>query len=287
MIRTPDGIVKNCTFRRCEAKRGGAVFGVEGNKILHCTFKQCCVSKYGAAVFYHGFIRANVHHLQYQSCSPAGVETVQYLSKMGTFQITGPYHITSSTIIDCPVLVEAEGNLVIEDANLYLNYPIRCRGSIQMKNVKLISNHIENTDMLILEHARGCRIHHCEFNGMGKTGGINASGTRITVTKSLFRNMYGGRAVYNPYSPEIRECIFNFCQEGAIYAQNGNIKRCVFVNCRAKSGAGVLVYGNVGTIEQCNFRRCVSKYSGGAIDRALGQQVIKCVFEECKPDNMS
>ena len=287
MIRTPQGVVKNCRFRRCEAKRGGAVFAVEGNQIIQCRFDHCYVAEYGAAVFYHGFIRANVHHLQYQSCSPEGVEVVQYLAKMGTFQVTGQYHIATSTIIDCPVLVEAQGNLVIESANLYLNYPIRCRGSIQMKNVKLISNHIENLDMLILEHARNCRIHHCEFNGMGKTGGINASGSRITVTKSLFRNMYGGRAIYNPYSPEIRECIFNFCQEGAIYAQNGEIKRCVFVNCRAKSGAGVLIYGNTGSIEQCNFRRCVSKYSGGAIDRALGQQVIKCVFEECKPDDMS
>ncbi len=287
MIRTPEGIVKGCRFYRCEAKRGGAIFSVEGNKIVHCKFERCNVAEYGAAIFYHGFVRANVHHLQYRSCSPEGVETVQYLAKMGTFQVTGQYHIFVSTIVDCPVLVEAEGNLIVEDANLYLNCPIHCRGSLQMKNVRLISNHMQDTDMIILEHARNCRIHHCEFNGMGKTGGLSASGSRITVTKSIFRNINGGRAIYNAYSPEIRECVFNFCQEGAVYAQNGNIKRCVFVNCRGKSGAGVLMYGNKGAIEQCNFRRCISDYSGGAIDRSLGQQVVKCVFEECKPDNIS
>ena len=287
MIRTPNGIIKGCRFRRCEAKRGGAVFGIEGNQITNCRFDECCVAEYGAAVFYHGLVRANVHHLQYKNCCPEGVETVQYLSKMGTFQITGQYQVQVSTIIDCPVPVEAEGSLIIENANVYLNYPIRCRGSLQMKNVRVISSHIEEGDMIILEHSRNCRIHHSEFNGMGRSGGLSASGSRITVTKSLFKNISGGRAIYDAYSPDIRECIFNFCQEGAIYSQNGDIKRCVFVNCRGKSGAGVLMYGSKGTIEQCNFRRCISDFSGGAIDRALGQQVIKCVYEDCKPDNVS
>ena len=287
MIRTPNGIVKGCRFRRCEAKRGGAIFGIEGNQITNCRFDECCVAEFGAAIFYYGLVRANVHHLQYKNCCPEGVETVQYLSRMETFHVTGQYPVHVSTIVDCPVLVEAEGNLIIEDANLYLNYPIHCRGSLQMKNVKIIGCHIEGGDLIVLEHSRNCRIHHSEFNGMGRVGGISASGCRITIKKSLFRNMYGGRAIYDAYSPDIRECIFNFCEEGAIYSQNGDIKRCVFVNCRGKSGAGVLMYGSKGTIEQCNFRRCISDFSGGAIDRALGQQVIKCVYEECKPDNVS
>ncbi|MCD7825997.1 MAG: right-handed parallel beta-helix repeat-containing protein [Clostridiaceae bacterium] len=287
MIRTPDGVIEGCKFRRCEARQGGAVFAVEGNRIQDCRFDDCCVSEYGAAVFYHGFVRANVHHLQYKGCCPEGAETVQYLARMGTFQITGEYHIRVSTIIDCPVMVEAEGVLVVEDADLYLNYPIRCRGSLQMKNVKIISSHLQESDMVILEHSRGCRIHHCEFNGMQKTGGIYASGCRITITKSLFRNINGGRAIYDAYSPEIRECIFNYCQDGAVYCQNGEIKRSVFVNCRAKNGAGVQMYGGRGVIEQNNFRRCVADYSGGAVDRALGQQVIGCVYEDCKPNDVS
>lgn len=287
MIRTPNGMVKGCTFRKCEAKKGGAIFAVEGNRITNCVFRECVVAEYGAAVYYHGLVRANVHHLTYDNCYPEGVETVQYLAMMATFQIVGQYPIRVSTIIDCPVIVEADGNLTIEDANVYLNYPIRCRGSIQMKNVKLISTHLKDGDMLILEHSRNCQISNCEFNGMCKTGGIYASGTRILVTDSLFRNMSGGRAIYDAYAPDIRECIFNFCDEGAIYAQNGEIKRCVFVNCRGKSGAGVLMYGSRGRIEQCNFRRCITDFSGGAIDRTLGQQVIKCIYEDCKPDNVS
>ncbi len=287
MIRTPDAVVEGCKFRRCEARRGGAIFAVEGNQITNCRFDDCFVSEFGAAVFYHGFVRANVRRLQYRECCPEGAETVQYLAKMGTFQITGEYHIHVSTIIDCPVIIEAEGTMVLENADIYLNYPIRCRGSIQMKNVKLICNHLQEGDMLILEHSRNCRIHHCEFNGMQKAGGIYASGSRITVTKSLFRNISGGRAVYDAFSPEIRECIFNFCQDGAVYCQNGEIKRSVFVNCRAKHGAGVQMYGNKGVIEQNNFRRCVAEHSGGAVDRALGQQVIQCVYEECKPNDVS
>jgi hypothetical protein len=288
MIRTPNGNVHGCRFRNCEARRGGAILAMEGNQITNCKFERCCVAEFGAAVFYHGFVQDKVHHLQYQSCCPEGAETVQYLAKMGTLQVKGQYHILVSTIIDCPLIVEAEGSLVVEDVSICLNYPVRCRGSLHMKNVKLVSNHLQDTDMVILEHARDCRIHHCEFNGMGKTGGISAAGSRITVTKSLFRNISGGIAIYDAYSPEIRECIFNFCQDGAIYSQNGEIKRCVFVNCRAKSGAGVLMYGsNKGTIEQCNFRRCIADFSGGAVDRVLGQRVIKCVFEDCKPDNIS
>lgn len=287
MIRTPSGIVRRCRFRRCEAKRGGAILAVEGNEITECQFEDCCVAEFGAAVFYHGLVRANVHHLAYKDCCPEGVETVQYLSKMGTFQVTGEYYIGVSTIIDCPVMVEAEGELVIEDANVYINYPIYNRGSLKMKNVKVICNHLEKGDMIILEHSRNCRIHHCEFNGMQRAGGIYASGCRITVSNSLFRNISGGRAIYDTYSPEIRECIFNFCQDGAIYCQNGEIRRSVFVNCRAKSGAGIQMYGSRGVIEQNNFRRCIADFTGGAVDRSLGQQVIKCVFEECKPNNVS
>lgn len=287
MIRTPNGVVKNCRFVRCEAQRGGALFAVEGNQIHHCEFYRCCVAEFGAAIFYHGLVRANVHHLGYRECCPEGAETVQYISRMGVFQITGEYRIMVSTILDCPLIIESQGNLSVENANVYLNYPIRCRGNLQMKNVKIASHYLKDSDMIILEHSKGCRIHHCEFNGRGKTGGIYASGCRITISKSLFRNMSGGRAIYDAFAPEIRECIFNFCQNGAIWSQNGNIKRCVFVNCRGKSGGGVMMYGNRGTIEACSFRRCVAEYSGGGIDKTLGTQIIKCSYEGCKPSDVS
>lgn len=287
MLRTPNAVITNCQFRNCEARRGGAIFAIEGDQITNCTFRECCVAEFGAAIFYHGLVRANVHHLKYVDCYPGGVEIVQYLSKLSTFQITGEYKIVSSTIIDCPLTVEETGSLSIEDANIYLNFPIRVRGDLQMKNVKLMSQHLETRDMLILERSKNCKIHHCEFNGMGKSGGIYAAGCRLSVSNSLFRNMNGGRAIYDAVSPEIRECIFNFCQNGAIYTQNGEVKKCVFVNCRAQSGAGVFMYGNRGVIERCNFRRCISDFSGGAIDRALGNKINKCTYEACKPDNFS
>lgn len=288
MIRTPQGVIKGCRFYQCEAKRGGAIFAVEGNVITHCEFDKCCVAEYGAAIFYHGFVRANVHHLKYHMCCPEGAETVQYLAKMGTFQVTGDYRIMVSTIVDCPVIVEASGNLVVEDAKLYLNYPIRCRGSLQMNNVKLLANYLEKSDMLILEHSKKCVITQCEFNGMGRASGIYATGCRISISKTIFRNTYEkGRAIYDPYAPEITECIFNFCLDGGIYSQDGNIKNCTFVNCRSKSGAGVLMYGKRGNIEGCIFKRCVADYNGGAIDRNVGQKVMNCQFADCKPNNVS
>lgn len=103
----------------------------------------------------------------------------------------------------------------------------------------------------------------------------------------MFRNTYGGRAVFNAYRPVIKESIFNFCQDGAIYTQGGEIEKCVFVNCRAKSGAGISMYGNKGLVKHCNFKRCIAKKGGGAIDRQVGTHIEKCQFEECKPADIS
>lgn len=287
MVHTKNAMITDSRFINCEAKRGGAIYAVEGNLIQNCFFHKCVVAEYGGAVFYNGFVRSNLHNLMYEECCPEGAEAIQYLSVRGTFVIDRDYRIQVSTIFDCPVLVETNGKLTIVDANIYMNHSLHCKGSMQMRNVKWISKNLENADMIVLEHSRLCTIHHCEFNGRGKTSGISATGSRITVTKSLFRNMTGGRAIYNAYSPEISECIFNFCQDGAIYAQNGDVIRCIFVNCRAKSGAGVLMYGKKGRIAQCNFRRCISDFSGGAIDRTVGQQIIKCHYEDCKPNDFS
>ncbi|MDD7403770.1 MAG: right-handed parallel beta-helix repeat-containing protein [Butyribacter sp.] len=287
MIRTPHGEIRNCKFKNCEAKRGGAIFAVEGNVITHCTFKKCYVAEYGAAVFYHGFVRANVHHLQYEKCCPEGAETVQYLAKMETFQITGDYRIMVSTIVDCPLLIEATGSLVAENASIYLNYPIRCRGSLEMKRVKVISSHIQEGDMIILEHSRKCVFEQCELNGMGKNSGVFASGCRMTAKQTVFRNMVKGRAIYDAYAPEITECTFNFCQDGGIYSQDGTIQKCMFVNCRSKNGAGISMYGKRGNITGCRFRRCVADYTGGAIDRNLGQKVTNCRYKDCKPNDVS
>lgn len=287
MARGGKAVIEDCHFHDCEAKRGGAIYGTNGTVISGCRFTRCNVAEYGAAVYYSGSLDGKSSGLGYSDCHPSGAEIVQHLTSQREVIIKGEYHIGVSTIIDCPVSVGLGGRLVIENANIYLNYPLRCSGSLIINNVRIVSNHLEDGDMIYLDNAKECSIHHCELDGMLKTGGVNLLNTRISITKSLFRNMEGGRAVYNAYQPEISDCIFNFCQKGAIYSQGGNIERCVFINCRAKSGAGVQMYGRKGTIKNCIFRRCVSEYSGGAVDRVAGMRVEKCTYEDCKPDNIS
>ena len=279
--------IDKCIFNNCEARRGGAVYAAEESSINDCHFVRCNVAEYGAAVFYSGLSENKIKGLSFSHCHPQGTEVVQHISGRQNFNIAKEYKISVSTIIDCPVYVESKAKLTIADASLFLNYPIRCSGSLYLKNARIVCNHLDGGDMIYLESSKECHIYHCEFDGMMRTGGLNIMGCRLIVTKTLFRNMNGGRAVYNAYSPEITDCIFNFCQSGAIYSQGGNIERCVFVNCRAKSGAGVKMYGTKGFVSHCNFKRCVSEYSGGAVDKGVGQKVVKCLFENCMPDNIS
>ena len=282
-----DGRISECRFSDCEAKRGGAVFAAESVRLSKCHFTNCNVAEYGAAVFYSGIASADDNEFEYIACHPIGAEFVQVVSKRGELKISGEMLIDKSTIIDCPVYVETTGCLNILKASLYLNYPIRCAGSINMKHARVICNYLQESDMLYLENAKKCEILNCEFDGALKTGGINVKGTKIILKNLLFRNTFGGRAVFNAYRPSIKECIFNFCQDGAVYTQGGEIEKCVFVNCRAKIGAGVLMYGRSGSVEHCNFKRCIAETGGGAIDRQVGQHIEKCLFEDCKPENIS
>lgn len=287
MLRGGSGIVQDCYFRDCEARCGGAIYSVEGMQIHHCHFEHCCVAEYGAAVYYKGMIGKQVHHLEYIDCCPSGAETVQYLYVKNGITVNRELHIRESTILDCELYVEARGVFVIEEANLYLNYPIYCKGTLRMKNVRVLCGQLGSGDMIVLDHAKQSEMYHCDFDGMLRTGAISATGTRLQIAKSIFRNTSGGRAVYNAYAPEISDSIFNFCQGGAIYAQSGTIRRCVFINCREKNGAGIWMYGTSGMIEQCNFKRCVADSRGGAVDRSAGHQVVRCLFEDCQPNNVS
>ena len=290
MVRDGSASIRKCRFKDCEAKRGGAVYGITGTVISECKFLRCNVAEYGAAVFYSGIVGKNAEQLKFYDCHPEGAEIIQHIAENKSIRISkGDFRITVSTIVDCPVSVESGGGLLVENANIYLNYPIHCSGRLIMKNVKVICGHLESGDMIYLENAKECNIYHCELDGMLKTGGLNILSTRIAVHKSLFKNMGGGRAIYNAYQPEITDCIFNFCQKGAIYSQGGKIERCVFINCRAKCGAGIQLYGMKGNavIDTCNFRRCVSEYDGGAIDKAVSTKILRCLFEDCKPNNVS
>lgn len=292
MLRGGRGWISNCTFRDCEAGRGGAIYAVSGILIEQCRFFHCLAADYGAAVFYDAPIGANIRHLTFEDCYPVGVELVQYLhvgadiSKMG-IRIKGEASIRHSTILDCPLEVDIDGKLTIENAVLYLNQPINCRGSLYMKGVRVYCGTMDRGDMIRINRGKNSVIEECEFDGMLQVGAINATGTRMRIRNCVFCNTQGGRAVYDAYAPEITDTVFNFCQGGALYIQGGTVRHCTFVNCREKNGAGIRMYGTVkGVVEECHFKRCVAESRGGAIDKGIGHQVIRCKYEDCSPENV-
>lgn len=279
------GGVFGCRFRNCEARRGGAVYGMEKLHIQNCTFEKCYVAEYGAAVFYKGKMENYVTQLQFSQCYPKGAEAIQYLSQRGGLHINEEEVWHQSTILDCPMRISSQGSLRLENITLYLNYPIQCKGRLAMQGTRLISDQLEKGDMIVLEHAQGCQITDCEFDGRGKTSGILATGTKIAVRGTMFRNTNGGRAIYNALSPLIEGSTFNYCQSGGILSQGGIVRECLFVNCRDKNGAGVTMLGKMGRIEQCSFVRCSADHHGGGIDSSLGIQIQQCHFKGCRPNN--
>ena len=47
------------------------------------------------------------------------------------------------------------------------------------------------------------------------------------------------------------------------------------------------MYGRSGLVRRCNFKRCIAESGGGAVDRQVGQNIEKCLFEDCRPQNIS
>ncbi len=297
--------IDKCEFYQCEATKGGAMFVSAGATINSCKFEKCYATIFGAAVYYDGAMLANAQSLTFNKCYPEESTSVQYFSKKGIIEINGEYHINTSTVLDAPLLVNSTGKLFIENSYIFMRYPIKCRGNIYIKDSVLkcekefsgkffADENVENDgiydkeDMLILDNARGCEINSSEFDGQLLAGCINASGAKkLIVRNSMFRNLSTGRAIFNATAPVISGCTFNYCQKGGIHCTNGEISESKFVNCRAKSGAGIMIDGNKGIIKQCRFMRCVSDYSGGGIDKLPGTTVKQCYFEECKPNNIS
>lgn len=292
MLRGGKGSVTNCSFRDCEAGRGGAIYAVSGITIEQCEFSHCLAADYGAAVYYDAPIGDSIHRLRFMDCYPVGLELVQYLhvgsdiSKMG-IRVRDTFSIKHSTILDCPLEVDIDATLTIENAVLYLNQPIHCRGRLIMKGVRVHCGTMDSGDMIQLNRGKSSVIENCEFDGMLQVGAINATGTRLRIANSVFCNTQGGRAIYDAHAPEITDTVFNFCQGGALYIQGGTVRHCTFVNCREKNGAGIRMYGTVkGLIEECDFKRCVAESRGGAIDKGIGHQVIRCKYEDCSPENV-
>ncbi len=282
MMRGGKAQVIKCRFRHCEAGKGGAIYGLENLQIVGCRFEKCYASAFGAAIYYIGSLEGKVSDLSYEECFPEGEETIQYLKIPKGIDVLGKCEINISTILDCEVDIFPQGYLQIKDTVVYLKYPIRCRGSLRMKNVKLISMDLEQEDLIVLEHARSCKLSGCVLDGKGEHGGIFSTGTRIEVEDCVFCNMKGGRAIFNASTPSIKRCVFNYCQDGGIHCQGGIIEECLFVNCRAKNGAGIMMLGKRGIIQECRFVRCISDLSEGAIDGKIGTQVIRCEFQGCR-----
>lgn len=286
-VQSGRGLITDCSFEDCEAKNGGAIFSTNEIMIFTCRFKYCKVIEFGPAIYYKGEVKSNIVGCEYYECYPEREEVIQYLGGIEESLVSKEYTIKVSTILDRPIRVTELGIINITDCVIYMNRSITCSGILNIKNAKLIANKMNEGSLFHLERSRGCLIESSEFDGSMKVGIIWTIGTRLHVHNSLFRNSANVRAIYDVYEPIIVNCIFSNCIKGAINTCAGEIRNCSFINCREKSGAGVLIYGFGGKLEHCKFVRCVSEYSGGAIDKSSGTSVIDCTFEECKPDDMN
>lgn len=281
------GQIKNCSFYDCQGILGGAVYAKYGIEIKDCTFNFCKALEYGGAIFYEGEIEEQIKNCYYTHCYPRGEEIIQHLIGTGDHVVETKYIITWNTLLEQSIIVGEKGVLKIEEAFVYLKKPIVCRGVLDIRHSKVKGIDLQGRDMFIVEWARDANLAYSEFDGNLQYGVFRASGTRIKMDSCIIRNTAGGRGVFDAYASVMRNCIFSFCQKGGIYIQGGKIIDCQFINCRGKSGAGILLYGGNGNIENCRFIRCVSIYSGGGID-STGRCLVKdCVFEECKPNNLT
>ncbi|WP_205839228.1 right-handed parallel beta-helix repeat-containing protein [Velocimicrobium porci] len=286
-IENETGQIKGCSFYDCQGKLGGAIYTKNGIEILDCIFNFCKALEYGGVIFYEGEIEEKIRNCYYTHCYPRGEEIIQHIIGKSEKIIDKEYNIIWNTLLEQTVFVSEKGTLRMDGAFVYLMCPIVCRGTLEIRHSKVKGLQINGRDMFLLEWARGATIEYSEFDGNLQYGIFRASGTRLKMESCIIRNTAGGRGVFDAYTSIIENCIFSFCQKGGIYCQGGKIRNCQFINCRGKSGAGIIVYGGNGQIENCMFVRCISTYSGGGID-STGRCIIKdCTFEECKPDNMT
>lgn len=286
LIKNGSGVVKECTFEDCEAKNGGAVCTADGIMFIESGFRRCRALKHGSGIFYKGEVKSNVRDCQFKDCYPENEEIVQYIYEKGRKVINKEYEINTVSIIDVPVYIEEMGILDINNTNVFLNKPIICKGILNIKNSKISVEDFEDRDMIVLVNSKPCNIENSQFDGGIKTGILRASGTKLYVKNSIFKNTCNGRAIYDALEPQISECIFSYCRGGGINSCGGNIKKCIFINCRDKTGAGISMFGLRGKISECTFISCNSEYSGGAVDRSRGHIIEKCNYEDCCQDSM-
>lgn len=280
--------IQHSQFYNCSSHNGGAIFANATSVIDNCYFEHCYAVEFGSAIYYNGEIRSNVEKCDYSNCHPKETAILQYIGGRQEFIVSDETTIRYSTIFDCPVSIKEFGILQVEHATLYLHYTLICHGILHMKNVRVQPfEPLEGRDLIAIESPKNCHFTNCDFNGMEQYGIFRATRARLHISGCIFRNTANGRAIYNAFQPMIDGCVFSYCEEGAVYCNSGKITNSQFINCRAKSGAGIIMYGNRGQIEHCDFHRCVSDYSGGAIDISGSYHIVDCHYKECKPNNVS
>lgn len=286
-IQQGHGSITNSTFKKCEAINGGAVYVGADIMITCCSFKHCYALEHGGAIFYNNEVKSNVMDCQYIECYPQGEEIIQYIHGHGEKVIDKEYTVHIASIIEIPIRVTELGILSFNNVVVYLREQVQSKGILKFKGSKIIADGLKQRDMFDISRSRGCVIDRSEFDGRTVNAGFRATGSRMLVVHSIFRNIKNGRAIYDAMEPKITGTIFTYCQDGAIYSCSGIITNCKFINCRQKSGAGIIMYGSRGEIKECRFVRCVSEYSGGAIDKSGGHRIEKCEFKDCKPNNIA
>lgn len=286
-IQQGHGSVTHSTFKKCEAKNGGAIYAEADVMITCCSFKHCYALEHGGAIFYNNEVKSNVMDCQYIECYPQGEEIIQYLHGHDEKVIDKDYRISIASIIDVPIRVSELGILSFNHVVVYLRQQVQSRGIIEIKGSRILADGLKQRDMFDISRSRGCVIDHSEIDGRATNAGFRATGSRMIVIHAIFRNIKNGRAIYDAMEPKITNTIFTYCQDGAIYSCAGVIAKCLFINCRQKSGAGIIMYGSRGEIKECRFVRCISEYSGGAIDKSGGHRIENCEFAECKPNNIA
>lgn len=280
--------IQNCNFINCNSHNGGAIFAGKQTVISNCYFENCCAVEYGSAIYYNGEIRSNIEKCDYCNCYPKEDVIIQYISSKKDYVVTKEHAIRYSTIFDCPVIIKEFGILQIQDSTIYLRHTLLCQGILTMKKSKLIGlDKFKGRDLVAFETPKQCHFVDCEFDGTEHTGIFRAVRARLHISGCIFRNTANGRAIYNAFLPIIDSCVFSYCQEGAVYCHAGTITNSKFINCHARSGGGIIMYGANGKIEHCSFKRCTSNYSGGAIDTSGSYHIVNCHYEECRPDNVS
>lgn len=279
--------IKQCNFTNCNSHNGGAIFANKHTIITNCYFDNCCAVEFGSAIYYNGPIRANIENCNYSHCYPKDDVIIQYIDSKKTYFITKETLLRYSTIFNCPVVVDDFGVLEIQNCTVYLRYTLLCKGTLLMKNSKVFGLNLEGRDLFSFETPKNCHFSNCEFDGMEQHGIFRAVRARLHISGCIFRNTANGRAIYNAFLPIIDDCIFSYCQEGAVYCHAGKITNSQFINCHARSGGGIIMYGARGEIEHCHFERCTSNYSGGAIDSSGSYHIVNCSYIDCKPDNVS